>query len=839
MQRSVRTRALGLLVLLVFLSGSLHAQFTGPGSAAVGVPYTYDTARALGLDSFTQLLSSLGTQDGFSFTFSFNSSGNVPPGLTVSPNGLVSGTPTTAGQYDFTINFHFAYTISLPPGTPSIPGFNPSQSFDFPFPITIVVSGVTGPKLSVGPGGLGFPFTAGADPATQYISVGNKGDQPVSFSATVSVSSGGDWLSVSGGGAVPPLGQGSATVTASPGQLPAGTYVGTVSITFDSAKDRFDVPVVMTITSSQQLLSLSQTGLTFRAVSGGAAPPTQSFSVLNGGSQPLNWTATTSTLSGGAAWLSATPANGSSSSFSSPAIQVQVKPAGLAPGDYYGQVKISADGVANSPQSISVVLTVLTANAPVAPLVLPTGLIFVGQAGGANPAAQNVVITNLKSAPSSVSVATTAAFDQGSNWFTPSPKSGSATSAQPLTIAVQPSLTGLAAGVYSGELDLVFTDGTTPRRVLVLLIVVPRATSAIKTDAFTSRDAVGCTPSKLIPVFTQLGQSFTTAAAWPTSLEVRVVDDCGTPMTTGSVVASFSSGDPVVALTNLRDGRWSGTWQPRVVSSSPVTITAKALQAAPILTGAASIGGGLTPNPTTPVISAGGAVSAVSYAPLVPVAPGSLIVISGSALADGSTLATDLPLQTEIKGTQALLAGRALPLQYTSDGQINAIVPFDVPANATHQLIVRRATAYSVPESVIVATAEPAVYTADGSGKGAALIAATNPDGTQFSVDTDHPVAEGDTIVISCAGLGPVDPPVDAGVAAPDPPAQVVNPVTVTIGGQSATVSSAVLKPGSVGIYQVTATVPSGITPAPDAPLVVRVADQSSPAVTIAVKSLN
>jgi uncharacterized protein (TIGR03437 family) len=38
------------------------------------------------------------------------------------------------------------------------------------------------------------------------------------------------------------------------------------------------------------------------------------------------------------------------------------------------------------------------------------------------------------------------------------------------------------------------------------------------------------------------------------------------------------------------------------------------------------------------------------------------------------------------------------------------------------------------------------------------------------------------------------------------------------------------------GIYQVTAAVPAGLTPAADAPLVVTVAEQASPAVTIPVQ---
>src|SRR5439155_15752032 len=136
-------------------------------------------------------------------------------------------------------------------------------------------------------------------------------------------------------------------------------------------------------------------GLTFRAVSGGGAPPAQSFTVLNVGAGALSWSAITSTLSGGPDWLAASPGSGRSDQNTAPVVQVQVKPAGLAPGDYYGQVQISSPGIANSPQAVSVVLTVLRPDVNPGPVVQPTGLIFVGQAGGANPAAQNIDITNL------------------------------------------------------------------------------------------------------------------------------------------------------------------------------------------------------------------------------------------------------------------------------------------------------------------------------------------------------------------------------------------------------------------------------------------------------------
>jgi adhesin/invasin len=63
-----------------------------------------------------------------------------------------------------------------------------------------------------------------------------------------------------------------------------------------------------------------------------------------------------------------------------------------------------------------------------------------------------------------------------------------------------------------------------------------------------------------------------------------------------------------------------------------------------------------------------------------------------------------------------------------------------------------------------------------------------------------------------------------------------VNPVTVTIGGQSAQVLFGGLAPGFAGLYQVNAIVPGGIAPANDVPLMLTVAGQSSAPVTIALQ---
>jgi uncharacterized protein (TIGR03437 family) len=82
-----------------------------------------------------------------------------------------------------------------------------------------------------------------------------------------------------------------------------------------------------------------------------------------------------------------------------------------------------------------------------------------------------------------------------------------------------------------------------------------------------------------------------------------------------------------------------------------------------------------------------------------------------------------------------------------------------------------------------------------------------------------------------------VNPPVPAQLAAPLPTlSRTTNPVTVTVGGVSAAVPFAGLAPGFVGLYQVNATVPTGVAPGASVPVVLSVAGAASVPVTVAIQ---
>ncbi len=124
----------------------------------------------------------------------------------------------------------------------------------------------------------------------------------------------------------------------------------------------------------------------------------------------------------------------------------------------------------------------------------------------------------------------------------------------------------------------------------------------------------------------------------------------------------------------------------------------------------------------------------------------------------------------------------------------------------------------------------------DGSGKGQGLIYLIGADQSQTVTGPAAPAKAGDSILIRCSGLGAVDPAVEAGTVAPEPASKTVNPVTVSIAGQDAAVSFAGLLPGTTGTYQIQAKVPSGVAPGDQTPVVITVAGQPSPVVTMAVR---
>ncbi|HYL74523.1 MAG TPA: hypothetical protein VEU96_09980 [Bryobacteraceae bacterium] len=715
-------------------------------------------------------------------------------------------------------NYSATITISPVAATPA----------KLPVTVTFQVGPALPPKLGADKTNLSFTFPRGAGARVTNINAANVGGGVLNFTASAKTATGGNWLSVSPlSGKLLPGKPVPIVVTADPSGLIPGTYTGSISLTPDSG-NVVAIPVVVTVSNLAQALLLTQSGISFTAVAQGGIVPSQWFGVINPGTGVLNWTVSTSTLSGGASWLSASPGSGASDpSQTAPQVQVSVNAANLAPGNYFGQVRIDAPGAANTPQVVTVFLEVLAAGSDPGAVVQPVELVFPATPGNGAPGAQAFLVYNIGASGKSFTTGHTTSVS-----FQALPQQGVLDPNQPMRVLIQP-LGDFAAGTQSAVLTFQFSDGRVQTAKVRVISAAGAAAGASLPGTAAGREAA-CTPTTLIPSMNTLGDSFSVSAGWPVALTVSARDDCGAPHTAGSVTVNFSNGDPPLTLQSLKDGTWQGTWQTRSSSQSAVTLTVNAVNPQLGISGTSTVGGGFRSPKDPPIFTQGSIGSAAVPTAYQPLAPGSIISIYGDRLADGTLAASTLPLPTQLGNTQVSIAGQLIPLIFVSQFQINAVVPFGLNINTTHQVLVQRGITYSEPAPIDVAAAQPNIFLANGYG----ILFAARADGTPpFLISRDAPAKAGDILVIYCDGLGATNPAVADGVGSPlSPLAQTTSPVTVSVGGQNAPVLFAGLVPGFVGLYQVNAILPDGVAPGNSVPVTLTVAGLTGVAVTTVVQ---
>ena len=669
-------------------------------------------------------------------------------------------------------------------------------------------------------------------------------------SANCPASPGNCWISVPvASGVIAASSRAAVTAVVNPAGLGPGVHTGNVTIAISSGSQPSPAEtsvsivteaVTVAVGAGGQILSLSQAGLQFQAAAGSTVAQSQAVAVLTAG-PAAPFSASASTLSGGN-WLKVTPVSGStaaSGSGSAPAtVAVQADPSGLAAGQYFGSVTIAVSGAVNSPQIIDVALTVEPASSG-SPLITPAGLTFTAASAG-NPGSQNVQFINLTN--QTLSVTATPVFGSVTGWFGVTSSANSVAAGQTLTEAIAVNAQGLAAGSYSGNLDLHVAELKTDYFVPVVL-VVPLSPAPGAAVVRRATPAAVCAPTQLLPVFTNLAGGFQTLAGLPVSVQVTVTDDCGNPLNTGGVALYFpGSGDEDTEMTPLGNGQWVGSWFPHNAGGGDAEIGVVASESSPQLVGSAGVAGTVIANSATPIVNPGGVVSAASIAEggSLAIAPGEFISIFGQNFAPAGAVNTSTPpYSTQLSQIQVMLGGEAMPLQVTASGQINAVVPYDIPAGFRQQIMVKlNGTSYSMPEPVVTAAAQPSVFTQNQSGSGpGAILTASAITGAVTLNTPSAPAHANDVLEVYCTGLGTVSPAVPAGAAAPLAPFSYTdNTVTAVIGGVPAQVQFAGLAPGYAGLYQVNVTVPSGVKPGPSVPLVLMEAGAASPPVIVAIQ---
>ncbi len=303
---------------------------------------------------------------------------------------------------------------------------------------------------------------------------------------------------------------------------------------------------ITVMVNPQSTLAVTPNALQFAWTAGTAAPAAQSISIANSGSGTLSWTATASDP-----WLTLSSASGTAPS----TLTVSIATAGLTAGTYTSSIQIAASGASNTPASIGVTLTVTDATAALA--VTPGTLAFQYTYGGAVPAAQNVTIANAGGG-------TLAWTASASNyWLAASAASGAA----PSTLAISVNPVNLAAGTYTGTVQIAAAGATgSPAPVTVTLVVTGTQPAPVVTAVANAADyKPGLAPATWVSIFgTNLSQSTYTwqtadfvNGALPTSLQ-------GVSVTINGVAAYVEYISPTQINVLAPDDAQTGTVQVQV-----------------------------------------------------------------------------------------------------------------------------------------------------------------------------------------------------------------------------------------------------------------------------------
>ncbi|MBI4911015.1 MAG: hypothetical protein HY820_45820 [Acidobacteria bacterium] len=767
------------------------------------------------------------------------STGVVPIQVTVTadPAGLAPGT------------YNANVTLVAPGGQPA----------SVRVPVTFTIERVIQPKpeMVVDATSRIFQFKTGDAGQSATVSIANKGNAPFQYTTTVEMDNGA-WLKLDPVGAaetVPPGTTTSLTYTVDPRDLEPDTYAGKLTITPSAGLAAVTIPVVITVADGAPRILLSQSAVNFTAVQGGGAPLSQSFAVLNEGAGTLSYDVEWETLKGGPDWMDVLgdPDDVDPGQLFLSTVGVSVDPTDLEPGLYTGRVRISDPNALNSPQTVTVYLTVLSPNENPGPDMAPGGVVFQANPG-ARPGSRTVLIANRQKSILTYRVVND--VPSGQNWLAAAPDNGAvvpkncqannsapgcpAEAAAALDVPIQsglkiqPDFTGLQPGSYRAKLVVTFSDNTS-RTVDVLGVV----NEPFSDERGNARPADGCTPAVSISDPTD-NSTVTRTAGLAITLKATLTTKCGV-------------NDRVLFQVNNQQ---PGTYmEPRgndFVFTYLVKPTDTQLQFKFTALSVQLVGGNLggvgnlitrMVNVTEPVIK--------STPPPVPkfvnnaatgesralIAPGLRVTITGDDLADGAMTTDPQAPSTDLGGTSVEVAGVKVPLLSVAPDKITAIVPYRLKRDTKQEIRVRRGDQESVSLNLVVARTQPGILTVDGAPSGQGRIYRV-VNGNLELADAASPASAGERVIILVSGLGDVaSSTLPAGTLPTiDDDVTVRSGVQVTIGGRQAQVLRQELSTVAVGQYEVEVEVPEGITPGAAAVRLIAARQPSPGNITMAVK---
>ncbi len=218
----------------------------------------------------------------------------------------------------------------------------------------------------------------------------------------------------------------------------------------------------------------------------------------------------------------------------------------------------------------------------------------------------------------------------------------------------------------------------------------------------------------------------------------------------------------------------------------------------------------MSPNVNAPVLPLACVGNSASYQ-AGSVAPGEMVTLLGTGLGPQQGVQGEAslsqPFPTALQNVQVTFDGKAAPLLWVQDAQINAVAPWSLTPGQNTRVCVSTGAITSNCLTEAVAQTSPGVFTVDGINA-----AALNQDGTVNS--PAHPAKIGSIVTVFATGLGPIAPAQNDGSL-------------VNIPLPSNTLSTQVVLTGfPTGIGGATINVPLKVTYAGPAPFLVAGASQ-------------
>ena len=418
-------------------------------------------------------------------------------------------------------------------------------------------------------------------------------------------------------------------------------------------------------------------------------------------------------------------------------VRLGLQTATLAKGAYTGFVTVADPNALDAPQTISVTVDIGGA--------VPDQLTFYTPPGGS-------ASTTFYAATSAIARSST---QSGGNWLSVAAGSlGSFQFSNPYGVVVNAGT--LAAGDYNGNIGV--------------------SNSPVLADNKSISVTMHVTTQPIAqPTSTSVQFTIAQGAAKQISYVILGNSGQGTLTVSGATAATASGGNwltaqaganNLITLTADPTGVSPGTYQ------GTLTVTSNAVN-------------GNTTIPVTLTVQASGPPFVI-YKGVVNVftnlsedglAQGTVAAVYGNQFTTADPQVSNLPLGTTFAGTQVLINGKPIPVQYVAAGQINIQIPYDAPVGDATLTVVRGSQQGNTVSINIVPVA-PVVLPYPG---GTYALAQTGSGGFE-GYSPAVPAQAGDVLVLYAVGLGATTPSVVAGTAAPLSPLATVPGVKLCFG---------------------------------------------------------